>query len=126
MPNRIHHVEVTNRRLDPVEAVVEVTVVAERPAQDAEVRGRLAGPRCVYAETVEVAYPLRPAPGPHPSARAVLPEPCLWDPQSPFLYEGTVELWEGGERVDQVKVPFGLRDLRLGMTGLRVNGRPLA
>ena len=88
------------------------------------------GPRCHYATTVEVAYPLRPFRRrpeglPDLSRRVVIPEPSLWEPESPLLYEGPIELWEEGRLCDQVHVIHGLRTLRLGRRGLLLNGRPL-
>jgi hypothetical protein len=103
-------------------ADVRVEIVPERPGPDVEVRGRLMGPRCPFAGTVEVAYPLRPL-GPQ-SARAIIPEASLWDPESPFLYHGPIELWEGGQRIDRAEVTVGLRHVSLGPRGLFINGRP--
>jgi hypothetical protein len=123
---------VTDRRLDPAEAEVGLGVYPERLTSVTQVRGRLVGPRCPYATTVEVAYPLREwsreyesTGTPHLSLRVVIPEASFWDPESPFLYQGPVELWQGGERCDQVQVSHGLRTLGLGPKGLRCNGRPL-
>jgi hypothetical protein len=79
---------------------------------------------------VEVAYPLRPLPrpdeGPALTARVSIPEASLWEPESPFLYEGTVELWHETECQDRVAVRHGLRLVTLGPRGLWINGRPLA
>jgi hypothetical protein len=49
----------------------------------------------------------------------------LWDPVSPFLYRGPVELWQGGQRLEQVMVRRGLCMSALSPLGLRWNGRPL-
>jgi hypothetical protein len=135
MSNRIVRVTVQDRSVVPAAAESWVTVVPERLTPTTEVRGRLTGPRCPYAETVEVAYPLRPLPPargeePAPTAggitrRVVIPEASPWEPESPFLYEGTVELWQDGQRCDRVTVRHGLRTLTLGPRGLRINGRPL-
>src|SRR5262249_10296749 len=98
MSNRIQEIIVHNHSLDPAEAEVRVTVVPEEADPRCEVRGRLMGPRCAYASTVEVAYPLRPlARGAAETSgltmRAVIPEASLWEPACPFLYQGPVELW---------------------------------
>ncbi len=129
----IRHVRVIDRRLDPAETELWIAVDVEGMAATAEVRGRLMGPRCAYATTVEVAYPLRPLPPGRGAGaehevvgRVVIPEPSFWDPQSPFLYEGPVELWEGGRRVDQATVDHGLRSLTLGPRGFRLNGKPIS
>ncbi len=131
MSNRILQVQVREHSLDPARAELWITASAEDVTSTTELRGRLAGPRCLYAATVEVGYPLRPL-SRRPegleglAAHVVIPEPSLWEPQCPFVYQGTVELWKNGECCDQVQIQRGLRHLALGRGGLRVNGRPLA
>jgi hypothetical protein len=131
MANHIRELLMFDGRLDPVEAQVGISVYPERLISRTEVRGRLLGPRCPYATTVEVAYPWREAAReyetegtPHISLRVIIPEPSLWEPESPFLYQGPVELWEHGQRCDQVIITHGLRSVKLGPQGLRWNGRP--
>jgi hypothetical protein len=135
--NRILDVQVEDRSLDPVSAEVRVLVRPEQLTPTTEVRGRLVGPSCPYATTVEVAYPLRPLRQDVPALalgacvpgtvalRVAIPEASLWDTQSPYLYAGPVELWQDGQRCDRVELRHGLRQLRLGPQGLRLNGRPL-
>jgi len=130
MANRILRVQVRDRSLDPAQAELWVVAETAHVHPTTELRGRLMGPRCLYSATVEVAYPLRPFPRRSeglagPAARVVIPEPSLWEPECPFVYEGTVELWEDGARVDQAPIRHGLRRILLGRNGLRVNGRPL-
>lgn len=97
--------ERTITRLDPAEA--EIVFTGDPPPG-----GRVMGPRCAYASTVEVAYRLTPRPG---GARVVIPEPSFWDPQTPLLYEAVV---------GEIRSTIGLRTVRLGPAGLRVNRRP--
>ncbi len=130
MSNRILGVQVRDRSLDPAQVELWLTAETEHVSATTELRGRLTGPRCLYAATVEVAYPLRPfVRRPEglngPAARVVIPEPSLWDPEGPFVYQGTIELWEDGRRCDQVPLRRGLRRVLLGPGGLRVNGRAL-
>jgi hypothetical protein len=133
MTNRIQTIRVSDSRLDPAEAEVGLTVYPERLTSPTQVRGRFVGPRCPYATTVEVAYPLREQSREYESTgtprlhlRVIIPEASFWDPQSPFLYQGVVELWQGGQRCDRTQVTHGLRTLGLGSDGLRCNGRQLA
>jgi hypothetical protein len=49
----------------------------------------------------------------------------LWEPESPFLYQGPIELWQDGQRRDQLILSHGLRSFHLDERGLLVNGRPL-
>jgi hypothetical protein len=131
MTNRITRIEVRTRSFTPAEAEVWITVRAECLTATTEVRGRLMGPACPYSSTIEVAYPLRPLA--HPPAdvppltrRVVIPEPSLWEPVSPFLYRGPVELWQDGERCERVTVTHGLCFAALKPDGLHWNGKPLS
>lgn len=129
MTSRILHVEIQDRSLDPAQAELHVHVVLDQDAPEVEVRGRLMGPRCPYSSTVEIAYPLRPLRGQAPGAtrtfQVIIPEPSLWDTESPFLYQGPVELWQDEQRCQVVPISHGLRQLTLGKRGLRLNSRPL-
>jgi hypothetical protein len=128
--NRITGIRVRQRVLNPAEAELWVTVDAEGLSPEAEVRGRLLGPRCRYSTTVEVAYPLRPLPaavsaGPGRTCRVIIPEPSFWDPESPFYYRGPVEVWLGNDKVAEAALRVGLRHIALSARGLRWNGQPL-
>jgi len=106
--SHIRSLTVEPERVSPAEAVVVVRVGLDAPA--AEVRGRLVGPRCEGVSTVEVAYPLRPAGGDTgPTLRAVIPEPNLWSPAAPFRYDGRVEVWADGRRVEVREFAVELR-----------------
>lgn len=131
MTNRIHFVGLTHHVTDPTLAEVWVTLCPERLTASTELRGRLTGPRCAYSTTVEVPYPVRERERleeteerPHLLGRIVIPDPCLWEPQTPFLYEGVIELWQDGQCCERAAVSRGLRDLKLIPQGLRLNGRP--
>lgn len=132
MDNRIRHIEVRDHSLVPAEAEVWISVTPEQQTSTTEVRGRLMGPRCPYSSTVEVAYPLRPLPpgrtppaSSGPTMRVVIPEASLWEPESPFLYQGPIELWQDSRCCDRVTLRHGLRSFQLGSRGLLTNGRPL-
>src|SRR5262249_29995675 len=122
-------IEIRNRLLNPAEAEVWVSARVDGPTRDLTVRGRLLGPQCEYANTVEVAYPLRPLSGAPDTlgatARVLIPEPSFWDPESPFLYTGPVSVWQGDRLCFETTVSHGLRHCQLGPRGLRWNGRPL-
>jgi hypothetical protein len=129
MTNHILHIDLEDQSLVPAEVEVLVTVVPEFIDSGTEVRGRLVGPRCQFAGTVEVAYHLRrvllPTSRPALSFKVIIPEASLWEPETPHLYGGPVELWQDGVRCEVVPVRHGLRHLNLGPRGLRLNGRPL-
>ena len=132
MQNRIRRVQMFPSRLDPAESELWVTVFPEQLTSTTQIRGRLMGPRCAYASTVEIAYPWREWSRqyekdgePSVCLRIIIPEASFWDPESPFLYEGRLELWQGGECCDQVEISAGLRTVNLGPQGIRWNGRLL-
>lgn len=128
-PANIPRLEVRDYKLSPVEAEIWITI--PDALAEMQLRGRLMGPRCHYATTVEVAYPLRFLPGQltrpgELTARVVIPEPSLWDPESPFLYEGSVEVWKEGRRWYDTTISHGLRTLQLRKGQLHCNGRALS
>jgi len=102
MPSYKVHV----RRLDAILADLRIEF-AGLPA-GAEVRGRLMGPRCPGISTVEIAYHLRRV---EPAAYQVLiPEPTLWTPDRPYVYEGPVELLQDGVKTGAMTVSVALKD----------------
>jgi hypothetical protein len=132
MTNSIKSIDIWNHRLDAALAEVTVSVTPEHVHSMTQVRGKLVGPQCPYASTVEVAYAFRETSReyastgiPRITCRALIPEPSLWDPVSPFLYKGQVQLWENGKQCDVVRIIHCLRELSLGQSGLRLNGAAL-
>lgn len=131
MTNHIRNIEISSRLEDPAEPEVWLRVQPEHRTPVTDLQGRLVGPRCLYATTVEVAYPLRPFLRAIPgweglTGRVVIPEASFWDLESPFLYQGPLELWEAGRCVERRQLSHGLRSLKLGPRGLYLNQRPLA
>ncbi|MFN4260868.1 MAG: hypothetical protein ACK4RK_16350 [Gemmataceae bacterium] len=125
MGQQLVSVRCENLSLNPTEAHIRIDTLVQVLGKNAELRGRLLGPRCRYASTVEVAYPMRPYPGhPYTTLRVIIPEPNLWEPATPFLYQGPLELWQNGEMIEMVRITHGLRTIRLGPAGLRLNGWP--
>jgi hypothetical protein len=131
MSARIDEVTIKPVRLTPTEADLAVEVTFSPAGSPCELHGRLTGPTCAYSTTVEVAYPIRRSRVSEDDprkliGRVVIPEPSWWDPESPFLYGGVVELWEGNQKTDGVQVSFGLRSMKLTETGLIWNGHRLS
>ncbi len=51
---------------------------------------------------------------PHRDIRIKIPQPRLWSPDSPFLYDLQVSLTRDGKRIDTVRSYFGMRKISLG------------
>ena len=133
MANHIRDIVVRDHRLDPVESEVWITVEPEERTETTRIGGRLMGPRCPYSSTVEVAYPLRPwnkEQGENDvenlTMRVIIPEASPWEPETPFLYDGPLELWRGDAKLDERRVSYGLRSLALRRKGLVLNGKPFS
>jgi hypothetical protein len=129
MSRQTLQVEIRDRQVNA--ATAELHIIGRTATRDPsqQLRGRLTGPRCQFATTVEIAYPLRSLPSAEPvelAARVIIPEPSLWDPQSPFLYAGRVELWQGDCLRAGQTVRHGLRNMRVGPRGISINGKALA
>jgi beta-galactosidase/beta-glucuronidase len=46
---------------------------------------------------------------PHLEFRVIIPEASWWEPKTPFLYEGPVELWQDGVLCDRREISHGIR-----------------
>jgi hypothetical protein len=120
--------EITDRALTPTLAEVWITAVSQDLLGDQEMRGRLIGPQCHYASTVEVAYQVQPQPRQpdKPTAitgRVVIPEPSLWEPETPFLYRGPVTVWKQQQKWFETTISHGLRRFTISAEGARLNGK---
>ncbi len=113
------HLHVLQNRVTPVEAEIWFT-----PNEPGVLTGRLHGPKCRYATTVEIGFALHPVRGQEGTFRTVIPEPSLWDPESPFLYEGTLVLTNAKGNITRHFVRQGLRMVRESQGKLLVNGKP--
>jgi hypothetical protein len=115
-PNRIKSVAMSNTRLDPLQAEVRIEVVAEKVTERTELHGNLVGPRCISTTTIEIAYPMLEESRTSLSitVRVIIPEPSLWDAETPFVYEGRLILSENGHPVDSVEISHALRHCREG------------
>src|SRR5205809_747502 len=110
MANRILDAYVVTHHADSADAELRIQVCPESITPTTQVKGRLMGPRSPYSSTVEIAYPLRElARTEHILLRVLIPEPNFWEPKSPLLYEGPLELWQDGERVEQIWLRHGIR-----------------
>jgi len=53
----------------------------------------------------------------------LLPKPVLWAPETPYLYRIVPTIVSGAKTVDEEKIRFGVRSIRIDSSGLYVNGR---
>lgn len=105
-------------------------VDAQRVVSGTEVRGRIVGPRCLFAETAESVIPLRSVV--HRAgdqveliARTAFQAPALWDPRNPLLYRVVVELWQDGQRCAVSGFDLGFCMIEMRSSNVLVNQNPL-
>lgn len=87
------------------------------PARGAEVsgeaialRGTLRGPYCATARTLPAEMAFRNlAPNENGLAEAIVPDPCVWSPELPHLYQVDVEARQGNRVVAKYQGMIGLR-----------------
>ena len=59
-----------------------------------QLTGRLIGPECRFAKTLPATIPfIDRGPGKGLLAEAIVPDPCFWTPELPFLYRAIVEVY---------------------------------
>lgn len=93
--------------------------------------GTVVGPTCEYSHTLSATIPFaaRPATStaaelPPLLAEAIVPDPCFWSGDLPFLYQANVELRRGDELLGSQQRSFGIRPLGAFRRRLIFEGRP--
>ena len=116
MTNQINDIRIRVQRLDATVAEMLITVYPDRVTDGTRVHGRVTGPRCAHATTVEVSYALRENSrhldnegDPCIRSRVVIPEPNVWDPISPFVYQCRIELWQDDQCCDKAEREIQLK-----------------
>jgi len=81
-----------------------------------EIAGNLIGPSCDFAHTLPARIPfVQRRSDARLLAEAVIPDPCFWVPELPFLYRAELELRAGGAPAATINQFVGIR--RLGIRG---------
>lgn len=91
--------------------------------------GRVSGPTCEYARTlpatVSFVKPGRVAAAGAETLviEAILPDPCFWSQETPFVYRAELELKSGGQSIASAERLFGIRPLGARGRNLVSEGR---
>jgi beta-galactosidase/beta-glucuronidase len=73
-------------------------------------RGTLRGPFCENSRTLPAEFVFREL-GSGVQAEAIVPDPCMWTPEMPHLYQAHVEARQGDELIAEYHGTIGLRRL---------------
>jgi hypothetical protein len=115
---------------DSSDALARVYAVLPRAGlpEGAQLEGELVGPYCRSSQTLPARIRfIDRGPGPSLLAEAIVPDPCFWTPELPFLYK--VELRAvAGEKPDGVITVaagrlFGIRRLGVEKASIRLDAR---
>lgn len=90
-------------RADAAVAEFRVRAALDGRAAGARMTGRVVGPRCTDITTIEISYPLSVVGTDDDmvTLSGVIPEPNLWTPAAPFVYEASVEVRIDGQFADR-------------------------
>lgn len=98
----------------------EARVYARLPASglpgNCDLTGRVVGPTCEYSRTLPASIPFMKqrrvgTDGNTLLLEAIVPDPCFWSQELPFLYRAELELRSGGRAVAALDRGFGVRPL---------------
>src|SRR5215213_1725364 len=93
---------------------VEARVIAryQGALQGVVLNGTLRGPFCEKARTLPAEFEFRDLSGENGTeSEALVPDPCMWTPEMPHLYQADVEARHGKELVAEYHGTVGLRRL---------------
>jgi hypothetical protein len=116
----IRHVELFSGSANPAEARVYVVVTLvekhQHELKQFKLSGHLTGPECKFAHTLPARIPFmdRGSDGTL-LAEAIVPDPCFWTPELPFLYRAELQLNSHQSVVERRDGIVGIR--RLGVRG---------
>jgi hypothetical protein len=127
--NRLKGIERYKLTVSPAAADIWFKVVVQRSTPGTEVRGRIVGPRCLFAETAEFVSPLRSVRHGKEEratliARTAIRNPGFWDPGNPLMYRVLVELWQDGQRCEVSGFDLGFRTTEMDSSNVFVNKQP--
>ena len=109
------------------QAIADITVVTELPNR-VWVKVNLAG-----TDTATARFSLRgaevttqtQASGVSTEIELQVPDAVLWSPDTPHLYDLTVELLRNSAIIDRYTLPIGIREVKIEGDALLLNGRPI-
>ena len=115
----VAHSYIVNVRITPqIEGQVSFDFKIAKPTADQYLKVTVRGPSGVIASGMGVAM------GPLASVSATVPNPELWSPERPFLYDATLELYGPGGLADMVETYFGYRSISTQDGKILLNGNP--
>lgn len=127
----LEQLDVFSGEANNAEARVYARLAGEGLPPGAQLSGRVIGPSCAYAQTLSAAIRLTPKQTPSNAlepapllAEAIVPDPCFWSAEMPFLYRVEVEVRSGDHAPAAAERTLGIRPLGARGKKLILEGRP--
>ncbi len=117
-----HRIELFVGDASQAAARVYARLPCDEPTEPLRLRGELSGPTCRFSQTLPatICFQDRGRGISGLLAEAVVPDPCFWTPELPFLYRARIEVLQtNGENLATIERSFGIR--RLGVRGRSLN-----
>jgi len=120
---------VTTPEVSAVRATVSVkTRLANNSsaASAVSLRTVLYGPSGSSAGQSEASATIQPGDSAEVAQEIAVAKPALWAPESPSLYRAVTRVMSGGQVLDEVTTPFGIRSIEWSVEkGFLLNGKPV-
>lgn len=103
---------------NPAEArlYARLELTADEVNRGLQLAGRVVGPECMFSHTLPARMPMMDRSGNGALLlEAVIPDPCFWTPELPFLYRVEIELRHNDQTLAKAQRTIGVR--RLGVRG---------
>ncbi|MBI1899660.1 MAG: hypothetical protein HYS13_00930 [Planctomycetia bacterium] len=99
---------------DPTAARVRALLpCAPHDAESLKLSGQIVGPRCDFSKTLPARIPLVARDSAEGlAAEAIVPDPCFWTPELPFLYDVQIEIVGEGKNAQTIERILGIPGLR--------------
>ena len=124
----IHHVDLFFGSADPAQAriyaAVTLTENHKNELDQFQLSGHLIGPTCDFAHTLTARIPFVTRKTDNTLlAEAIVPDPCFWTPELPFLYRADLQLTKNQTIVEQQNGIVGIRRLGIRSRELYFEGK---
>lgn len=123
--------EIFTGEATPASARLYVKLLGLEDVAGVTVSGTVRGPICAHSRTLQATIPLADqscqhakGPGEVPVGAALIPDPCYWTPELPFLYRVDVRCRRGDKLLLEESRTLGLRPLGLRGHQFYLAGQP--
>lgn len=111
--------------LTPARATVYARLEGLESTDGLSLSGFVRGPRCFYSKTLPASFRLQDAgPGPSLLAKSLVPDPSYWSPDTPHIYDVTVELRKGADIIASEVRQIGFKPLGISGRSFTWEGKP--